>query len=88
MMKRRLSTFLSRVIIGTALGLIGALGFTSCKARATRGAAKEDRTERPDTATLVKPRPRPDDMGMVMYGTPTTTFEPKRIVDPQETEAK
>lgn len=87
-MKRRLSTFISRVLIGTALGLIGALGFTSCRIRATKGVAKEGRTESPDTATLVKPCPRPDDMGMVMYGTPTTTFEPKRIMEPQSKEVQ
>ncbi|WP_297175231.1 hypothetical protein [uncultured Porphyromonas sp.] len=83
-MKRPLSNIFSNLIVGTLLALIGCLGFSSCKTRTTQRTSEGDKAEQPDTTTLVKPRPRPDGMGMVMYGTPTTMFEPKQIVEPEE----
>ncbi len=85
-MKRTLSNIFSNLIVGTLLALIGCLGFSSCKTRTTHRTSESDKAEQPDTTTLVKPSPRPDDMGMVMYGTPTTMFEPKQIVEPKEQE--
>ena len=85
-MKRTLSNVFSILVVGTLLALIGCLGFSSCKTRTTQRTSEGDKTEQPDTTTLAKPRPRPDGMGMVMYGTPTTMFEPKQIVEPKEQE--
>ena len=85
-MKRKLSNIISNLIAGTLLALIGCLGFSSCKTRATQRTSESSKSEQPDTTTLAKPSPRPDGMGMVMYGTPTTTFEPKQIVIPEEQE--
>ena len=85
-MKRKLSNIISNLIAGTLLALIGCLGFSSCKTRATQRTSEGNKSEQPDTTTLVKPSPRPDDMGMVMYGTPTTMFEPKQIVEPEKPE--
>lgn len=85
-MKRKLSNIISNLIAGTLLALIGCLGFSSCKTRTTHRTSESDKAEPPDTTTLAKPSPRPDDMGMVMYGTPTTMFEPKQIVEPEKTE--
>ena len=84
-MKRKLSNIIFNLIAGTLLA-IGCLGFSSCKTRTTHRTSESDKAEQPDTTTLVKPRPRPDGMGMVMYGTPTTMFEPKQIVEPEEQE--
>ncbi len=85
-MKRKLSKIISNLIAGTLLALIGCLGFSSCKTRATQRTSEGDKSEQPDTTTLAKPSPRPDGMGMVMYGTPTTMFEPKQIVEPEKPE--
>ena len=85
-MKRKLSNIISNLIAGTLLALIGCLGFSSCKTRATQRTSEGSKSEQPDTTTLAKPRPRPDGMGMVMYGTPTTMFEPKQIVEPEKPE--
>lgn len=85
-MKRKLSNIIFNLIAGTLLALIGCLGFSSCKTRTTQRTSEGDKAEQPDTTTLVKPSPRPDDMGMVMYGTPTTMFEPKQIVEPEKPE--
>ena len=85
-MKRTLSNIFSNFIVGALLALIGCLGFSSCKTRATQRTSEGSKSEQPDTTTLAKPRPRPDGMGMVMYGTPTTMFEPKQIVEPEKPE--
>lgn len=85
-MKRKLSNIISNLIAGTLLALIGCLGSSSCKTRTTHRTSESDKAEQPDTTTLAKPSPRPDGMGMVMYGTPTTMFEPKQIVEPKEQE--
>ena len=85
-MKRTLSNIFSNLIVGTLLALIGCLDLSSCKTRTTQRTSEGDKMEQPDTTTLVKPSPRPDGMGMVMYGTPTTMFEPKQIVEPEEQE--
>lgn len=85
-MKRTLSNIFSNLIAGALLALIGCLGFSSCKTRTTHRTSAGDKAEQPDTTTLVKPRPRPDGMGMAMYGTPTTMFEPKQIVESEEQE--
>ena len=85
-MKRKFSNIISNLIAGTLLALIGCLGFSSCKTRTTQRTSDGNKSAQPDTTTLVKPSPRPDDMGMVMYGTPTTMFEPKQIVEPKELE--
>ena len=85
-MKRKLSNIISNLIAGTLLALIGCLGFSSCKTRTTQRTSGSDKSEQPDTTTLAKPSPRPDGMGMVMYGTPTTMFEPKQIVEPEKPE--
>ena len=85
-MKRTLSNIFSNLIVGALLALIGCLGFSSCKTHTTHRTSAGDKAEQPDTTTLVKPRPRPDGMGMAMYGTPTTMFEPKQIVESEEQE--
>ena len=85
-MKRKLSNIISNLIAGTLLALIGCLGFSSCKTRATHRTSESSKSEQPDTTTLAKPSPRPDGMGMVMYGTPTTMFEPKQIIEPEKPE--
>ena len=85
-MKRKLSNIISNLIAGTLLALIGCLGFSSCKTRTTQRTSEGGKSEQLDTTTLAKPKPRPDGMGMVMYGTPTTMFEPKQIVEPEKPE--
>lgn len=85
-MKRKLSNIISNLIAGTLLALIGCLGFSSCKTRATQRTSEGNKSEQPDTTTLAKPSPRPDGMGIVMYGTPTTMFEPKQTVEHKEQE--
>ena len=85
-MKRKLSNIIFNLITGTLLALIGCLGFSSCKTRTTQRTSESSRSEQPDTTTLAKPGPRPDGMGMVMYGTPTTMFEPKQTVEHKEQE--
>ncbi len=85
-MKRKLSNIISNLIAGTLLALIGCLGFSSCKTRLAQRTREGGKSEQPGRTTFAKPKPRPNGMGMVMYGTPTTMFEPKQIVEPEKPE--
>ena len=85
-MKRSLSHVFSRLIIGGLLSLIGSLGFAGCKSRATNTTNKRDNTEHADSTDHIVSRPVPGGTGMLMYGTPTTTFELKEIVPPDGSE--